>query len=175
VGDYTTKQLTCEILKKYDNYIPMKILSDLKTLYGKKKPAATTPSPRHLGRILIVEDEEELAKVLAVSLKEEGFEVSIASNGKIGLEMVASQKPQLVLLDLLMPVMDGKIMLRRMREMPQFKRLPVIVLTNAGEVENIRETQRYSNADEFLIKSNVSTDEIIEKAKEVLGILSWNI
>ncbi len=150
----------------------MKFLNDLKTLYGKKKPTVTTPSPRHLGKVLIVEDEKQLANILSESLKEEGFDVSIAENGKVGLEKVLSLKPQLVLLDLMMPVMDGKIMLRRMREMAQFKRLPVIVLTNAGEVENIRETQRYNNADEFLIKSNVSTDEIIEKVKEVLGILN---
>ena len=95
----------------------------------------------------------------------EGFEVITAEDGKKGLEMVLFQNPDIILLDLMMPVMDGKTMLGRLRAFPQYKKLPVIVLTNAGEVENIRETQRYDNACEFLIKSNISIDEIVKKVK----------
>jgi CheY-like chemotaxis protein len=68
----------------------------------------------------------------------------------------------------MMPVMDGKAMLRRLREIPEFKTLPVIVLTNAGDVDSIRETRLYYDANEFLIKSNVSTEDILKTVKDLI-------
>jgi DNA-binding response OmpR family regulator len=120
-------------------------------------------------KIVIVEDEQLLANALSLKLKKEGFETFIASNGQEGLDVITAQKPQLVLLDLMMPVMDGKTMLKHLREIPQFAALPVIVLTNAGEVDNITQTQRYLNAAAFLIKSNVSVSEIISTVKRMLS------
>jgi CheY-like chemotaxis protein len=78
------------------------------------------------------------------------------------------QKPNLVLTDLMMPVMDGKQMLHKIREIPEFKELPVIVLTNAGTADNIKETQFYNNANDFLIKSNVQPEEIVSKIKALI-------
>jgi CheY-like chemotaxis protein len=66
----------------------------------------------------------------------------------------------------MMPVMDGKVMLRRLREMPEFATLPVIVLTNAGTVDNITETKTLYNASDFLIKSNVTPDDILVKVRQ---------
>jgi CheY-like chemotaxis protein len=68
----------------------------------------------------------------------------------------------------MMPVMDGKVMLKRLREMPEFKTLPVIVLTNAGDVDTIRETKSYYNASDFLIKSNVTPDDILNKVRDYI-------
>jgi two-component system, OmpR family, response regulator ResD len=117
-------------------------------------------------KVLFVEDEAVLREMYRDKLAHEGFDVIIASNGKDGLESAISHKPDLILLDLMMPVMDGITMLRKLREIPEFKKLPVIVLTNAGEIENIKQTQRYENASEFLIKSNVSMDDVVKKIKE---------
>ncbi len=119
-------------------------------------------------KILIVEDEDLLANALVVKFQHEGFEVLRAANGQIGLDLAKTQKPQIILLDLMMPVMDGKAMLRELRKIPEFKFTPVIVLTNAGGIDNIRETQSYYNAIEFLIKSNVSTDEIVDRVKRLV-------
>lgn len=146
----------------------MSILDDIQNLYGDKKkapPSTTETLPKPAKRILIVEDEPMLLEMYRDKFLHEGFEIISAQNGEEGLEKITSQKPQLVLLDLMMPVMDGKTMLRKMREMPEFKKLPVIILTNAGEVENIKETQFYDNANEFLIKSNISVDDLVEKVK----------
>ena len=155
-------------------YECMGIIDNLKILTGKKKISNkehTAPSPTHQKKVLIVEDEKPLADTLGSSFEDEGFTVIKAENGEVGLRLVQSEKPDIVLLDLLMPVMDGKIMLRRMRDMPNFKLTPVIVLTNAGEIENIRETQFYSGAEEFFIKSNVSIAEVVRKAKDLVGII----
>ncbi|SRR5260221_1518519 len=146
----------------------MTILDDIQVISGKKKNS--TPKKETSKKILIVEDEKPLADVLQDELIHQGFEVFVASNGKEGLEMAISYTPDLILLDLLMPVMDGKTMLHRLRDFPKFKTIPVIVLTNAGETENIRETQLYFNASEFLIKSNVSVEQIVTKIKSRLLI-----
>jgi DNA-binding response OmpR family regulator len=152
----------------------MGFIDNIKVLAGQKKfPEKPRPTTHLLTpkKVLIVEDEKPLADTLETEFENAGFAVIKAENGQVGLDLVKSEKPGLVILDLLMPVMDGKIMLRRMREIPQFRHTPVIVLTNAGEIENIRETQTYSGAEEFLIKSNVSMEEIIVKAKNLMGVV----
>lgn len=143
----------------------MKVIDDIKTILGNQP----LPSPQKVNepheKILIVEDDKILLEMYHDKFIKEGFLVITAENGKIGLEKAITQKPNIILLDLMMPVMDGKSMLSKLREFPQFKRLPVIVLTNAGEVDNIKQTQRYDDACEFLIKSNVSIDEVAKKVK----------
>lgn len=139
----------------------------LDNLFGAKQTTSAAPvqTGKPASKILIVEDEKMLADALELKLKNEGFEVLKAQNGQIGLEMAIASKPNVILLDIMMPVMDGKHMLQKLREIPEFKNLPVIVLTNAGEADNIRETKFYFNAIDFLIKSNVSIDEIVNKVK----------
>lgn len=142
----------------------MKVIEDIKTIIS-KDPQQQFKTKQLLKKILIVEDDKILLEMYQDKFTKEDFEVITAENGKIGLEKAINEKPDIILLDLMMPVMDGTIMLRRLREFPQFKRLPVIILTNAGQVDNIKETQRYDNACEFLIKSNVSIDDVVKKVK----------
>src|SRR5579864_1012843 len=142
----------------------MSVIEDVKTILGKpSKPQTKKSEP--LKKVLIIEDDAILVEMYKDKFVHEGFAVITAKNGKEGLEKTLDQKPNIILLDLMMPVMSGNVMLKKLREFPQFKKLPVIVLTNAGQVDNIRETQRYDNACEFLIKSNVSVDEIVKKVK----------
>ncbi len=146
----------------------MGVLEDIKILYGNKKKSGqsvVTKKSKPLKKVLIVEDEPFLQEMYRDKFKHEGFAVIVADNGKDGLEKAIKDKPDIILLDLMMPVMDGKSMLRKLRGIPEFKTLPVIVLTNAGEVENIRETQHFDNANEFLIKSNVNIDDVVKKVK----------
>lgn len=143
----------------------MGILDDIKVLTGNKSDAQPQSGKASPKTVLVVEDEKALVDILDDRLTREGFHVIKASNGKEGLDLVTTHRPDVVLLDLMMPVMDGTSMLHRLRDIPAFKKLPVIVLTNAGEVENIRTTQRYFDAVEFLVKSNVTMNEIVEKVK----------
>jgi DNA-binding response OmpR family regulator len=133
-----------------------------------QNPIPVTPGNSSAKKVLIVEDEKPLADALEMKLKHEGFTVARATNGQEGLTAVLSFSPDVILLDLMMPVMDGKTMLRKLRDLPQFKTLPIIVLTNAGTVDNIRETQTFYNASEFFIKSNVSLEAIVTKIKELV-------
>jgi DNA-binding response OmpR family regulator len=122
------------------------------------------------GKVLIVEDEKMLADALELKLKNEGYEVLKAENGQAGLDIVNTNKPNIILLDLMMPIMNGKQMLQKLREIPEFKTLPVIVLTNAGDADNIKETKMYYNASDFLIKSNVSPEDIVNKVKMLVNL-----
>ena len=147
----------------------MGFLDDIKIITNQKLPTASDTKPHSIQKkILIVEDEKPLAKVLSDRFTAEGFHVLKAENGKEGLEQIKTQKPDIVLLDILMPVMNGRVMLQELRSIPEFKHTPVIVLTNAGEVDNIRVTKTYHDAIEFLIKSNVTMDEIVEKVKRII-------
>lgn len=142
----------------------MSVLEDVKTILG-KPPQPYTQTKELPKKILIVEDDAILLEMYKDKFVSEGFAVITATNGKEGLEKTLEQKPNIILLDLMMPVMNGESMLKKVREFPQFKRLPVIVLTNAGEVDNIRLTKRYDDACDFLIKSNVSIDDVVDKVR----------
>ena len=143
----------------------MGIMDNLKMLTGKKP--ITPPSVKKT--ILIVEDEKPLQKILMDKFQEQGYQVITADNGQEGLESVKTHKPNVVLMDLLMPVMSGQNMLNELRNIEEFKTLPVIVLTNAGDVDNIRQTKTLNNAASFLIKSNVTLDQIVEHVKLLIG------
>jgi DNA-binding response OmpR family regulator len=145
----------------------MGLFDNTKILFGIKKVQATeTPPPK---KILIVEDEKSLGDSLETKLKEEKFIVLRAENGEAGLKTAVAEKPDVVVLDLVMPVMDGKTMLHELRKIPGFEKLPVIVLTNVGTVDNMRDTKFYDGASDFLIKTNVTLDEVASRVKQLTG------
>ena len=145
----------------------MGLFDNTKILFGiKNEPAKETPPPK---KILIVEDEKSLGDSLETKLKEEKFIVLRAENGEAGLKTAVSEKPDVVVLDLVMPVMDGKTMLHELRKIPGFEKLPVIVLTNVGTVDNMRDTKFYDGASDFLIKTNVTLNEVASRVKQLTG------
>lgn len=154
----------------------MGFLDNIQAVFGNKKAEEkvtgipAVPKAVAQKKVLIVEDEDLLANALALKFTHENFAVFRAGNGQQGLEMTATNKPDIILLDLMMPIMDGKTMLHQLRQIQEFQFLPVIVLTNAGEVDNIRQTKRYDNASAFLIKSSVTPEDIVKVVKETLGM-----
>lgn len=146
----------------------MGVLRNLQTILGEKPKPEQPSKPTPQKKLLIVEDEPILREMYKDKFTIEGFNVMTAENGQVGLDQIAANKPDIVLLDLMMPVMDGETMLLHLRKIPEFKTLPVFVLTNAGEAEHIRNTKLYYNAIEFIIKSNVSLEEIVNKVKRLL-------
>lgn len=84
--------------------------------------------------VLIVDDEDEIAETLRELLTAEGFEVTIANNGLDGLERVRETRPDVVLLDIMMPVMDGRAMCRALRADPATADLPIVVMTAGGSM-----------------------------------------
>lgn len=117
----------------------------------------------------IIEDDIPLKNALSDKLRHEGFAILEAKNGKIGLEMALAEHPNLILLDLKMPIMDGITMLKILRGDPWGKNVPVIVLTNLDDSESMADTMG-NDALYFFVKTNISLEEVIKKIKETLGI-----
>lgn len=119
--------------------------------------------------ILIVEDDNFVAEVYSTKLLEMGHEVRIAPNGEEGLAMLKEKAPDLILLDIIMPVMGGVEMLEKIKESEEWKNIPVILLTNVGEKESVQKVRNLGVQD-YLIKSHFTPAEVIEKIKSILKV-----
>ncbi len=119
-------------------------------------------------KILAVEDDKMLSSIYEMKLKGAGYTVETAFNGEEGLEKARTFEPDLILLDLIMPVMDGYGMLTKLKEDPLLKDIKVIVLTNLGQEDNIKRAVERGVL-EYLIKTDSSIAEIIEKVEQVLA------
>lgn len=119
--------------------------------------------------ILIVEDEAPILTALADNLSFEGFSVLRATNGVEGLSLALAEHPDLILLDILMPQMDGFTMLEKMRTDEWGKKVPVIILTNVSENEKIAEAL-VDDVFEYFIKSDIKMEEVIARVKEKLKV-----
>jgi len=120
-------------------------------------------------KILIVEDDNFVAEVYSTKLLEMGHEVQVAQNGREGLDLIKKSRPDLILLDIIMPVMGGLEMLEELRkEESEIPKIPIILLTNVGEKESVQQA-RNLGADDYLIKSHFTPAEVIEKINSVLG------
>src|SRR3989338_124185 len=121
-----------------------------------------------MSKILFVEDEQALQKTLGDLLSGEGYNVISAFDGETGLKMVKSEKPDLVLLDLILPKMHGFDVLKQVKEDSETQDIPLIVLTNLegmGDVEKALEL----GATTYLVKANYSLDEVLAKVRKALG------
>lgn len=120
-------------------------------------------------KILIVEDEQALAEALAEALAKNGFAVSRAANGEQGLQAAMRERPDLILLDILLPVMDGMEMLKQLRQDEWGKDALVILLTNVNDAKKVAEGIAGKVYD-YLIKSDWEVEKIVDKIKEKLGV-----
>ena len=123
--------------------------------------------------ILIVEDEEIISKTYAEELRDEGFTVFTAGDGKEGLKVALAKKPDLILLDILMPVMDGLTMMDKLRKKnPYGKNVPVVLLSNlSSSEEKIMETVTNTKNEptSYFVKSDWDLDDVVDKIKELLA------
>ncbi|HBH46209.1 MAG: hypothetical protein A2445_00610 [Candidatus Jacksonbacteria bacterium RIFOXYC2_FULL_44_29] len=119
--------------------------------------------------ILIIEDEEPLLETLKLKLEKEGFKVDGAADGKQGLDKIYSGKPDLLLLDLVLPSMTGQDILRELQKTqdPQIKKMPVVVISNSGQPVEIKEVLALG-ADDYIIKANFTIDDVLERVYNAL-------
>jgi CheY-like chemotaxis protein len=117
--------------------------------------------------VLIVDDEELITKALAKKLQNGGYDVLVRRNGEDGLKAALSEKPDLLLLDMIMPKMDGMTVLTKLREDEWGKDLPVIVLTNLESGEEA-EKSKQSGVFDYLVKTNWSLSDVLSKVEEAL-------
>jgi DNA-binding response OmpR family regulator len=120
--------------------------------------------------ILVVDDETELCDVLRSKLEAEGFMVSTANDGEEALERAFEGKPDLILLDLVMPNKDGFEVLTELREDKWGKDVPVILLTNLDDYESLSKVLE-KQGHEYLVKTDWKIEEVVEKIKQTLEVV----
>lgn len=121
-----------------------------------------------MSKILFVEDEPSLQKAISEVLAQEGYKVLGAADGEEGLNLAKKEKPNLILLDLILPKKDGFEVLKELKADNELKDIPVIVLTNlegVGDVEKALEI----GATTYLVKTNYKLEDVVSKIKETLG------
>lgn len=122
-------------------------------------------------RILIVEDEEAIHKAVSESLQNQDFNTIIATDGEKGLQVALNEHPDLILLDIMMPKVDGMSMLQKLRTDEWGKTVPVIILTNVNPNSNTVINSVLQNEPAYyLVKSDVKLEAIVDKVREVLKI-----
>jgi two-component system, OmpR family, alkaline phosphatase synthesis response regulator PhoP len=120
-------------------------------------------------KILIVEDEEPMLVILRDSLADAGFAVATANNGEQGLMRAYQERPDLILLDIVMPKMDGLTVMKKLREDPWGKNVPIIFLTNLSADANTMKELAVREPAHYLVKSDYSIDDVIVEVKKVLN------
>lgn len=119
-------------------------------------------------KILIIEDEAFLSEMYQTKFESLGYTVLSADNGQAGLDMMRSEKPDIVLLDIIMPVMDGYTVLRNIRQDADLKNTLVVIFSNLGQEEEITKGLQMG-ADDYLVKSNLTPTELVHKIEVVLA------
>lgn len=119
-------------------------------------------------KILLVEDDEFLAELYATKLGLEKFEVYLASDGEKGLRITKEKKPDLILLDIILPKMDGFEILKILKADPELKNIPVILLTNLSQKDEVKKGLELG-ANDYLIKAHFMPSEVVRKIKNIIG------
>jgi DNA-binding response OmpR family regulator len=120
-----------------------------------------------MSKILIVEDEELLQDVYQLVLTKHGHDVSVASNGQEGLEVLKSATPELILLDVFMPVMDGREFLQHFRR-GTYPGTKIVVYTNLSDTKT-KSDMLELGADEFILKASMTPDDLVELVETTLN------
>lgn len=118
-------------------------------------------------KILIIEDEVILGDMYITKFKSEGFEVFLARNGEDGIKISAKEKPDLILLDILMPGITGFGVLEKLKQNKETKNIPVLILTNLSDPPNIEKSFQLG-AKEFLLKTDYTPQELVKKIEKIL-------
>ena len=119
-------------------------------------------------KIAIIEDDPTISQMYRMKFEADGFDVRMAGNGKIGVDLVKSFKPDIILLDIQMPEMDGAAALKLIREHKDSKDTPVIILTNLGE-EEAPKSIRNLGIHSYIVKAELTPRQVVQRVKDALG------
>lgn len=119
-------------------------------------------------KILVIEDEEIMIGILEKKLSQASYAVDVARDGVDGLEKMRENKPDLILLDLIMPKLGGFGVIKKMKEDPLLKDIPIIIISNSGQPVELNKVQKLGVKD-WLIKINFNPKEIIDKVRKQIG------
>lgn len=119
-------------------------------------------------QVLVVEDEDSYRRILVEKLSKEGFDTESAKDGKDGLDKAKSKHPDLILLDLEMPEVNGMEMVKILRSDDWGKTAKIVILTNLNDTNKIKEATD-NGVYEFIVKADIEIDDLIHKIKTILG------
>ena len=119
-------------------------------------------------KVLLIEDEIVLLELLSDKFKDSGFAVTTAQTAEAGIKLALQNHPDLILLDVILPKMDGLTMLKKLRKDEWGKGVPVIILSNLNDQRKVSEAMKIGVYD-FLVKSNVKLADVVEEVREVLS------
>jgi len=119
-------------------------------------------------KILLIEDEEIMIELLERKLVQEGYEVSVARDGEEGLRLIREVWPNLILLDIILPKMNGFEVLTEINKNSSFKKIPVIIISNSGQSVELSKAIRLGVKD-WLIKTEFEPQELVEKVVKQIG------
>lgn len=122
----------------------------------------------HQHKILLVEDDPFISQMYTTKFEHAGYAVGVATTGREALERLKQEKPDIVLLDVLIPELDGFAVLENMRQDAALQHIPAIMLTNLGQKEDIERGQRLG-ATAYVIKAHFTPQEVVDKVKAVLA------
>ena len=120
-------------------------------------------------KIAIIEDDPTISQMYRMKFEADGFDVRMAGNGKIGVDLVKSFKPDIILLDIQMPEMNGAAALKLISEHKDSKDTPVIILTNLGEEEAPSE-MRSLGISSYIVKANNTPRQVVAHVKNTIGL-----
>lgn len=127
----------------------------------------TTKNPGSV-KILIVEDDEPIRNLYALKLRQEGYDIITAENGSVGFKLARQHVPDMILLDLRMPVMSGDEMLAKLRATDWGSSIRVIILTNISKNE-APHALRFYHVDRYIVKVHQTPSQVVAMVREVLG------
>lgn len=151
---------------------PSEVMDKVKNIIGgPEQTKGSSCNNKEKNKILIVEDDQLLRSLCSRKFTSDGFHVETAVDAEDGLKKIASQKPDLVLLDLVLPGMNGFEALQKIKSNPdkEISGIPVIILSNLGQEDDIKKGQELGAAD-YLIKASTTTNEIVEKVRKILCV-----
>ena len=119
-------------------------------------------------KILLIEDEEIMIGLLQRKLTKEGYEILVAGDGEEGLKVMREVKPDLILLDIIMPKMGGFEVMEKINKDPELKKIPVIVISNSGQPVELDRAQKLG-AKDWLIKTEFDPQEVVDKVIAQIG------
>lgn len=121
-------------------------------------------------KIAIIEDDSTIAQMYRMKFQSEGFDVEVAYDGASGVEMVSKHMPDMLLLDLQMPEMNGVEALKRIRQLPKGQMVPVIILTNLGRQEAPNDLSHLGiDVDDYIVKADLTPRQVVDQVKKTLG------
>jgi len=126
-------------------------------------------NPPTKAKVLLVEDDPMVVRMYERKLKKDGFKVALAYNGEKGLAALQQDRPDIVLLDIMMPKVSGLDMLKAVKADPQYKDLPIVMLTNLGDRAEDVDRCKAMGAEDYWVKANMTLEQIIEGIKKILS------